>query len=86
MDVSNQPPLIYKREKGKVEISGDAGQAKKHIWYEQINASLLWLVPVIILLCVFPKASWLPVILDWIKKLLPAVLYCLVSVQMSLSG
>jgi hypothetical protein len=89
MEVSNQPPVIYKREKGKVEISGEADKVKKHIWFEQINTTLFWLVPVIILLCAFPKASWLPVILDWIKKLIPVLVFWM-PVQMlaalSLSG
>jgi len=66
MKTNGQSPITYKR--GKVEISGEPKQTKPHIWYEQINASLLWIALVIILLCVLPKASWLPVVWQWLKK------------------
>jgi len=63
-----QTPVKYKREKGKMEISGEPGEVKRHIWFDQLQTFLLWAVPVIILLCLVPKASWLPFLMKWLKQ------------------
>lgn len=63
-----QTPVKYKREKGKMEISGEPGEIKGHIWFDQLQTFLLCAVPVILLLCFMPKASWLPLLLKWAKQ------------------
>ena len=65
-----QTQITYKREKGKMEISGDADRIKVHIWIDQITSILFWAAPVIILLCFLPKFSWLPILIKWFKKIL----------------
>jgi hypothetical protein len=84
-----QPPVKYKREKGKMEISGDPNEIKRHIWFDQFNSFLLWAVPVTILLCFLPKVSWLPILIKWLKKALMILAPFLITMgylMMQLSG
>lgn len=84
-----QPQMKYKREKGKMEISGDPNQIKRHIWFDQFNSFLLWTVPVIILLCFLPKVSWLPILIKWLQKvlmILAPILITMSYLMMQLSG
>jgi hypothetical protein len=62
-------PIAYKN--GKVEIKGNADEVSKHITYQQIEGSLKWfamIVFMIILLSTLPEASWLPLVMQWLKK------------------
>lgn len=68
MAIPKKGITTYKRDKNKVEISGEPENVKWPILYDQLNNTLLWLVPVIILLIVLPKASLIPLILKWVKK------------------
>lgn len=57
---------IYERDKDKVKISGE--QVKWLILIDQISNVLRWLIPIIILLVVLPKASLIPILLKWLKQ------------------
>ncbi len=61
----------YKRDKNKMDISGDPKDVRLPILIDQVNSVLRWLVPVIILLIVLPKASFIPILLKWVKHQLP---------------
>lgn len=61
-------PVMYKRDKGKVEITGEPEQVKWQIWFDLVSSKILWLVLLIVLLSTVPKAGWLPVIWQWVKK------------------
>lgn len=79
----------YKRDKNKVEISGDPENVKWQIWFDMVSNMLRWLFPVIILLIIVPKAFFIPILLKWIKQLLPFLILFVVTAdyaQISLSG
>lgn len=81
--------VTYKREKGKVEITGEADQIRNQVWFDLITSKLMWVALFIILLVIVPKASWLPLVWQWLKKQLPFLILLLVQVdflQMLLSG
>ncbi len=89
MKRTSQTPITYKREKNKVEISGDPADVKRPMWFDLISSRLLWLVPLAWLLWKLPEVSWLPVVMKWLKHKL--YLMILIAVQgscilLSLSG
>ncbi len=67
MKTSKQSLVTYKREKDKVEISGDAKDTKGLMWADMIS-SKLWILLVIVLLFTIPKASFIPAVIQWLKN------------------
>jgi hypothetical protein len=79
----------YERDKNKVKISGEPENVKWQIWFDLVANKLFWLLLVIILLVVLPKASFIPILLKWIKQQLPFMTLFVVAVgwiQLFLSG
>ena len=70
----------YERDKNKIKISGEPEDVKWPILIYQISSVLHWLVPVIILLVVLPKASFLPILIKWVKQQLPFMTLFVVAV------
>lgn len=65
---NTKPSLVtYKREKDKVEISGEAKDTKGLIWADMIG-SKLWILLVIVLLFTMPKASFVPAVWRLLKN------------------
>jgi len=88
MKAEKQIPVVYKRDKNKVEISGEPKDIKGLMWLDMIT-SKLWIVLVVILLFTVPKASLLPLLWQWVKKQLPfLILFVVVAswLQMQFSG
>ena len=88
MKKKKQRLVTYKREKEKVEISGDVTDTKALMWFDMIS-SRLWIILVIVLLFTIPKASFLPLLWEWLKKQAPFLILLLVVapwLQMLLSG
>lgn len=67
--------LIYKRDKTKLEISGDPKEVKKAMWFDMITNKLFWIVLVLIFVIVVPKATLLPLLWAWLKKQLPLLIH-----------
>jgi len=89
MAIKKHSPVTYKREKNKVEISGDPSDVKWQIWFDLAGNKLLWVALVIVLLCTVPKASIIPVLWKLLKKLLPFLVFLPVVVgfiMLRLSG
>jgi len=57
----------YERDKNKVKISGEPKDVKWPILIDQISNVLRWLVPVVILMIVLPKASFISIVIKWVK-------------------
>ncbi|HET7117889.1 MAG TPA: hypothetical protein VFI29_15445 [Hanamia sp.] len=73
MAVQKKGFIIYKRDKNKVEISGDTENVKWPIWFDMISSVLKWLIPLILLfvmdLVTVPKENILPILLKCIKHI-----------------
>lgn len=70
----------YKREKNKVEIEGDRWLAR----FDLISLRIIWAAVIIFLIIKVPQISWLPIVLDWLKKIFPVLLFfVMVAVQLS---
>jgi hypothetical protein len=81
--------LTYKREKGKIEISGDQKAVEGPMWFDLICTWMLYLGTVAILLVIMPKASFLPGLWKAINRMLSfLILFAVVGefVRMLLSG
>lgn len=52
-------------------ISGEPENVKWPILIDQVSSVLRWFVPVIILLFVLPKASLIPIIIEWVRRKIP---------------
>jgi hypothetical protein len=79
----------YKRDKSKVEISGDPENVKWPMWFDMISNTLRWLFLAIMLLIIVPRATFLPILVKWIKHLLPFLILFMAVVdygQIFLSG
>lgn len=61
---ANRTPISYKREKDKIEITGDPDDVKSLIWYHMITSTLLWPLRAIF----FLKAPFIVFIYNWIKS------------------
>lgn len=88
MKSEKQSPVVYKREKNKVEISGDPKDIKGLMWVDMIT-SKLWIVFMIVLLFTVPKASFIPLLWQWVKKQIPFLILFVVPAPwllMLLSG
>lgn len=59
--------VTYKREKDKVEISGEAKDTRGLMWADMIS-SRLWVLLVIVLLFTMPKASFVPALWQWLQN------------------
>ena len=87
MATQKKEVTIYKRDKDKVRISGE--KVKWLILIDQIKIELRWMIPLIVLLFVLPKASLIPILLKWLKHhLLLMILLVIVAgcMQIFLSG
>ena len=81
--------ITYKRDKNKVEISGEAQDVKAPMWFDLICNKLLWLIPLIVLLFMAPRESFVPALLQWLKNKLPSLIFFAAPVgyaMLSLSG
>ncbi len=81
--------LIYKRDKDKIEITGDPKDIKWPMWFDLVSSKVLWVLFVVALLFTVPKASIIPVLWQWVKKLLPFTIPFMVRadwLQMLFSG
>lgn len=76
-------PIVYRREKNKVEISGDPEQVKKHIWFDQYSRFAFVIAAAILLAIILPKASWLPFVWQWLKRQIPLLILLVVQVILS---
>jgi hypothetical protein len=74
----NKKQLTYKREKGKIEISGDQDVVKWPMWVDMILTKLQWTLLVVLLLFIIPKASFLPVLWLLIKRTIPLLIFFVV--------
>lgn len=77
--------ITYKRDKDKVEISGEPKDTKGLMWVDMIT-SKLWIVLVIVLILTIPKASFLPLVWVWMKKQVPFMTLCVGAAGLLLSG
>lgn len=85
--MKKRTPIKYKRN--KLEISGDPSDVKIPIWTDLILSHLLWIVPMIILLCIVPKASLIPAVFHWFRKYISLLTFFVVVeewVQLLFSG
>ena len=71
MTIPKKGITTYKRDKNKMDISGDPKDVRWPILIDQVSNILRWLVPVMILLVVLPKTSFIPILLKWVKQQLP---------------
>jgi len=81
--------LSYKRNKGQVEITGEPEDVRRIMWFDLITSKLLWVVPVVIMLFIAPKASFIPMLCQWLKKQMSFLTLFVVAVdclKMLLSG
>lgn len=69
MKHTKQTSITYKREKGKMEISGDPKDVKGHIWFDQISSRLVSMIPAVLLFWKLPMLSWLTG--GWLKSKIP---------------
>ena len=89
MTVKKSGRVTYKRDKEKVEITGESKEVNWLIGFDLLSSRLIWVVLVIILLCTFPKTGFIPVIWKWLKSRLPFLILLLVVAdwfQLLLSG
>jgi|GEM_PF-7046734 len=73
MAVQKKGFITYKRDKNKVEISGDTENVKWPIWFDLISSVLKWLIPLILLFVmvpvIVPKENIIPIPLKCFKHL-----------------
>jgi hypothetical protein len=79
MENNEQRRMEYESDKGKMKISGTPEEVNNKIWFNMIMRELRWIIPVIILLCLLPKASLLPFVFRWLRL----TLFVVVAVQLS---
>ena len=68
MAAKKKEPLTYKREKNKVEISGDSADVKWLATLDLASSRLIWVAMLVIFLFIAPKASFLPFVWQWTRK------------------
>ncbi len=68
---SKLAPMTYKRDKDKVEITGDAKDIKPLVWFDIITSKLPLVATFIGLLVTIPKAIFIPTVYQWLKKKIP---------------
>jgi hypothetical protein len=78
-------PIVYKRDKNKVEINGDPEDVSKHVWFEQGSNLIKWIVLIISLASVLPNTGWLSFLWQLFKRQLPFLILFAAQVN-SLSG
>ena len=61
--------ITYKRDKDKMEISGDADKVKAHIWFDQTSHFIKGLMPFIISSLVLPGVKLLSSKCKWLLSL-----------------
>jgi hypothetical protein len=79
--MSAKKSLSYKRNKGQVEITGEPNDVRHLMWFDLITSRLLWIVPIVILLFIAPKASFIPMLWQWVKKQVPFFTLFVVAVD-----
>lgn len=89
MAIKKSTLITYKRDKDKIEITGDPKDIKWPMWFDLVSSRVLWVLFVVALLFTVPKASIIPVLWQWVKKLLPFTIPFMVRadwLQMLFSG
>ncbi len=89
MAIKKSTLITYKRDKDKIEITGDPKDIKWPIWFDLVSSRVLWVLFVVALLFTVPKASIIPVLWQWVKKLIPFMIPFMVGadwLQMLFSG
>jgi len=89
MKTAKPSRIVYRRDKGKVEISGDSEQVKWQIWFDLISTRLLWVVFTVILLWTIPHTAWMPIVWHWLTRQIPLLILFVVNagfLQLMLSG
>ncbi len=71
--------LTYKREKDKVEITGEPEDTKGLMWFDLVSSRMIRIVLVVVLLYIAPKASFVPILWQWVKKQIPFMILLIVS-------
>lgn len=83
---NTKPSLVtYKREKDKVEISGEAKDTKGLMWADMIS-SKLWVLLIIVLLLTVPKASFILAVWQLLKNKLFLSIPFVVAADLLFSG
>jgi hypothetical protein len=60
--------ITYKRDKNKVEISGDLADVKWLVWFDLLSSRLFWIVAAVALSFIALKVSFMAMIWQWITK------------------
>jgi hypothetical protein len=75
MATNKQTPIKYKREKDKMEITGDPSDIKWPMWFDLVSSRLFKAIVAIIILITVSRASLSPAMLEWLKKLLSLLMF-----------
>lgn len=89
MVIKKETLITYKRDKDKVEISGDPKDIKGLIWFDMVSSRLKGTLWRGLLLFTVPKASVMPLLWQWLKKQIPFMILLVVAagwLQMLFSG
>ena len=78
---AKQSPIVYKR--GRVQISGDADNAKWPMWFDLITSKIFWLALVVLVIYLLPKDDLVPTLLRLLKQLPFMTVVVAVAVQSS---
>jgi hypothetical protein len=81
--------ITYKRERNKVEISGEPNDVKWAMWFDLLSNRLVWLLLLLILLCTVSKTHIVPMLWQLLKSSLPFMILLVVAtgwLQIFLSG
>jgi hypothetical protein len=57
MPTNNISKVSYKREKGKIEITGEGNDVIRQVWFDLIFSKFIYLVELLILVSFTPKIS-----------------------------
>jgi len=77
--------ITYKREKNKVEITGNPKDTKGLMWFDIISFNFLIFL-VIILAFIVSKNNFLQLIWEWMKKQIPFMILFVAVADLFLSG
>lgn len=77
---TKKSPVTYRRDKNRVEISGEFTDVKQMIWFDLIASKLVWARSLLLLLKV-PVIIWIPAAWQWVKHKLPFLILFAVVVN-----
>lgn len=63
-----QKNLVYKRDKGKIDLEGPPHIVQKLIWFHEISIVLKWLVLIVFLWVLMPKVMIIPFMMKWLRN------------------